>query len=150
MDLERAVDHRRVSDTDAFLRAQRGKPIVIDEIHRVPEHFDTLRGVIDDRRAAGERNSQFLLPGSAGINLMRQSSETLAGRVAYIELPPINTLEFIGKASDVDRLLARNDSLSLAWRRDFIRSYLEQQRWQAPRPHTQDLCSRQRTHPCLA
>ena len=135
LDLERAVDRRRLSDADAFLRAQRGKLVVLDEIHRAPELFDTLRGVIDDRRATGERNSQFLLLGSAGIDLMRQSSETLAGRVAYVELPPINALEFIGKAGGMDRLwvrggfpeslLARSDSLSLVWRQDFIRSYLE-------------------------
>ena len=135
LDLERPADRRRLSDADAFLRTQRGKLVVLDEIHRAPGLFETLRGIIDDARAAGERSGQFLLLGSAGIELMRQTAETLAGRVAYIDLAPIDALEFAGKAAETNRLwnrggfpdslLARTDSLSLAWRQDFIRSYLE-------------------------
>jgi len=135
LDLERPVDQRRLADADAFLRAQAGKLVVVDEIHRAPELFGTLRGIIDDRRAAGERAGHFLLLGSAAIDLMRQASETLAGRVEYIELTPIDGLEFPRSSGDPNRLwirggfpeslLADDDSESLRWRRAFIRSYLE-------------------------
>jgi hypothetical protein len=101
----------------------------------VPELFDTLRGIIDDRRSTNDRTGQFLLLGSAGIDLMRQSAETLAGRVAYVDMCPIDALEFDGLRGGTDRLWirggfpdslqARTDASSLEWRQDFIRSYLE-------------------------
>jgi uncharacterized protein len=135
LDLERPVDQRRLTDADAFLRAQAGKLVVVDKIHRAPELFATLRGTMDDRRAEGERAGHFLLLGSAAIDLMRQASETLAGRVEYIELTPIDGLEFPRSIGDSNRLwirggfpeslLADDDSESLRWRRAFIRSYLE-------------------------
>lgn len=135
LDLERPVDRRRLSDADAFLRAQVGKLVVIDEIHRAPALFETLRGIIDDRRSAGDRVGHFLLLGSAALDLMRQTSESLAGRVAYVELAPIDALELPKQVGDVNRLWARggfpesvlasDDEASLAWRRAFIRSYLE-------------------------
>ncbi|HEV2442885.1 MAG TPA: ATP-binding protein [Steroidobacteraceae bacterium] len=135
LDLERPADQRRLQDADAFLRAQVGKLVVIDEIHRAPALFETLRGIIDDRRAAGDRAGHFLLLGSAAIELMRQASESLAGRVAYIDLAPIDALEYPAQVGDTDRLwtrggfpdslLAENDGASLNWRRAFIRSYLE-------------------------
>jgi predicted AAA+ superfamily ATPase len=135
LDLERPVDQRRLTDADTFLRAQAGKLVVIDEIHRAPSLFETLRGIIDERRAAGERAGHFLLLGSAAIELMRQASETLAGRVAYVNLEPIDALEYPAQLGNTDRLwlrggfpesaLALSDAASLDWRRDFIRSYLE-------------------------
>jgi len=135
LDLERPLDQRRLGDADAFLRAQTGKLVVIDEIHRAPALFETLRGIIDDRRAAGDRAGHFLLLGSAAIDLMRQASETLAGRVAYMELAPIDALELPKQVGDINRLWARggfpqsllavDDAGSLTWRRSFIRSYLE-------------------------
>lgn len=135
LDLERPADQRRLQDADAFLRAQAGKLVVIDEIHRAPTLFEVLRGIIDERRAAGERSGHFLLLGSAAIELMRQASESLAGRVAYVNLEPIDALELPHQVGDTNRLwvrggfpesvLASNDSASLDWRRDFIRSYLE-------------------------
>jgi predicted AAA+ superfamily ATPase len=135
LDLERPVDRRRLQDADAYLRAQTGKLVVIDEIHRLPELFAVLRGIIDDRRAAGDRTGHFLLLGSAAIDLMRQASETLAGRVSYMDLSPINALELPPQIGDIDRLwtrggfaeslLAADDDASAAWRRAFIRSYLE-------------------------
>ncbi|MGH8309362.1 MAG: ATP-binding protein [Steroidobacteraceae bacterium] len=122
-------------DADAFLRAQIGKLVVIDEIHRAPALFETLRGIIDDRRAAGDRAGHFLLLGSAAIELMRQASETLAGRVAYVDLAPIDVLEVPKQVGGVSRLwtrggfpeslLAPDDAASLSWRRSFVRSYLE-------------------------
>lgn len=135
LDLERPVDRRRLADADAFLRAQPGKLVVIDEIQRAPALFETLRGIIDDRRASGDRAGHFLLLGSAALDLMRQASETLAGRVAYIDMAPIDALELPKQVGDVNRiwtrggfpdsLLAESDAASLAWRRAFIRSYLE-------------------------
>ena len=135
LDLERPTDQRRLQDADAFLRAQVGKLVVIDEIHRAPALFETLRGIIDDRRAAGDRAGHFLLLGSAAIDLMRQASETLAGRVDYVDLGPVDALEFPSQVGDTgrlwtrggfpDSLLAENDAASLNWRRAFVRSYLE-------------------------
>jgi len=135
LDLERAADQRRLEDPDRFLRAQPGKLVVIDEIHRAPGIFEVLRGIIDDRRRAGDRTGHFLLLGSASLDLMRQASESLAGRAAYIELAPIDAAEIVGTGHTLDHLwvrggfpdslLAMDDPTSLTWRRDFIRSYLE-------------------------
>lgn len=135
LDLERPADQRRLYDPEAFLSAQAGKLVVIDEIHRAPGLFAVLRGLIDERRRTGRKHGHFLLLGSAAIDLMRQSSETLAGRVAHVELAPISASELPRRGHTVDELwvrggfplslLAESDSLSLRWRRDFIRSYLE-------------------------
>lgn len=135
LDLERPADKRRLDDADAFIRAQGKKLIILDEVHRAPDLFGQLRGIIDERRSSGFRNGQFLLLGSASLELMRQASETLAGRVAYLDLGVIDVLEQVPRRGGTDRLwirggfpeslLARNDLQSLEWRRDFIRSYLE-------------------------
>jgi uncharacterized protein len=138
LDLERPADRLRLEDADSYLRAQQGKLVIMDEIHRAPGVFEVLRGIIDDNRQAGQRTGQFLLLGSAALDLMRQSSETLAGRVAYLDIAPLNIGEVTaaGNAGITDQtlwvrggfpdsLLAANDSQSLDWRRDFIRSYLE-------------------------
>jgi predicted AAA+ superfamily ATPase len=69
--------------------------------------FGTLRGIIDDRRAAGDRTGHFLLLGSAAIDLMRQASETLAGRAAYLDLAAVNALELTPLVGDVNRLWTR-------------------------------------------
>ena len=135
LDMERPADRRRLDDADAYLRAQHGKLVVIDEIQRLPGLFEILRGIIDDRRAAGERFGHFLLLGSAALDLMRQSSESLAGRVAYLEISPVDILDAEPASIDEptlwvrggfpESLLAASDTTSLDWRRDFIRSYLE-------------------------
>ena len=136
IDLERAADRRRLADPDAFLRAQAGKLVVVDEIHRAPDLFATLRGIIDVRRAAGERAGHFLLLGSASIDLLRQASETLAGRIAAVELSPLDLREVTDAGvGDVERLWVRGgfpesvlsgtDEDSLVWRQSFVRSYLE-------------------------
>lgn len=135
LDLERPADRLRLEDADSYLRAQQGKLVIMDEIHRAPGVFEVLRGIIDDNRQAGLRSGQFLLLGSAALDLMRQSSETLAGRVAYLDIAPLNIGETTpgGIADNAlwlrggfpDSLLAADDTRSLDWRRDFIRSYLE-------------------------
>lgn len=137
LDMERPADRRRLDDADDYLRRQRGQLVIIDEIHRVPNLFEVLRGVIDDARAAGQRTGHFLLLGSAAIELMRQASETLAGRVAYLDVAPLSALETGAEPHHIaldalwlrggfpDSLLAPSDAASLDWRRDFVRSYLE-------------------------
>ena len=135
LDLELPSDRRRLDDAEAYLRAQAPRLVVIDEIHRAPELFAVLRGLIDERRAAGQRFGHFLLLGSAALDLMRQSSETLAGRIAYLDMAPIGVDEAADASLPVDQLwqrggfpdslLAADDALSFSWRQDFIRSYLE-------------------------
>jgi len=113
---------------------------VLDEVHRVPALFDTLRGTIDRNRRAGRRVGQFVVLGSASLELLRQSGETLAGRIAYLELQGVDLLELSestgkSKAEQLrtlwtrggfpDSLLAADDTASLDWRRDFITTYLQ-------------------------
>jgi uncharacterized protein len=133
LDMERPADRRRLDDADTYLRTQIGKLVVIDEIHRMPGLFEILRGIIDDYRAAGQRYGHFLLLGSAALDLMQQSAESLAGRVAYIEMGPISIAEAVSETENTlwtrggfpESLLASSDTNSLDWRIDFIRSYLE-------------------------
>ena len=133
LDLERPADRLRLDDADAFLRVQGNKLVILDEIHRMPGLFEILRGIIDERRRDGQRFGHFLLLGSASLDLMQQSSETLAGRVAYVDLGPIQALEWASTALDTlwlrggfpDSLLAANDAASLRWREDFVLSYLQ-------------------------
>jgi uncharacterized protein len=142
LDLESSADQRRLSDPEQFLAAQHGKLVVIDEIHRAPGLFPILRGLIDARRRAGDRFGHFLLLGSASLDLMRQSSESLAGRAAYVELAGIDAGELRSQGDDAtppsvdtlwvrggfpDSLLAPDDHTSLAWRRDLVRAYLERE-----------------------
>ncbi|KAK0351068.1 hypothetical protein LTR94_026460, partial [Friedmanniomyces endolithicus] len=109
------------------------KLVILDEVHRLPGLFQILRGLIDKGRRAGRRTGQFLLLGSASIDLLAQSGESLAGRVSYLEMGPLNALE-IGnqelnnlwvRGGFPDSFLASNDRASLRWRQDFIRTYLE-------------------------
>lgn len=133
LDLERRADREKLDDAEAFLRTHSDKLVVLDEIHRTPELFDCLRGLIDEGRRAGRGRGRFLLLGSAGIDLLRQS-ESLAGRIAYIELAPLLALETVSEAP-VEKhwlrggfprsLLAADDEQSLTRRENFIRSYLE-------------------------
>ena len=125
-----------------YLRQHQYELVILDEIHRAPEIFAALRGLIDEGRRAGRRTGRFVILGSAAIDLLRQSSESLAGRVVYVELFPFNLLDVLqdkGKAengNDVlnriwlrggfpDSYLAKSDRVSLTWRRDFMRTYLQ-------------------------
>jgi uncharacterized protein len=135
LDLERTADRLKLEDADSYLRQHQGHLVVLDEIHRVPGLFEVLRGIIDERRAQGDRYGHFLLLGSAALDLMRQASESLAGRVSYLDMPPVNALEaqsaaipentFWLRGGFPDSLLAPSDAASLTWRQDFVRSYLE-------------------------
>ncbi|MGA7714252.1 MAG: ATP-binding protein [Rhizomicrobium sp.] len=137
LDLENPADRRRLDDPVAYLRSQRGHLVILDEIHRLPEIFSVLRSEIDARRRAGEKAGQFLILGSAALDLLRQSSESLAGRIAFLELTPFQPQEVLPvQGNDVaDKLwlrggfpgsfLATTDNESSLWRGAFIRSYLE-------------------------
>ncbi|MDR1808206.1 MAG: ATP-binding protein [Propionibacteriaceae bacterium] len=135
LDLERPADQRLLGDADSYLRSQAGRLTVLDEVHRLPELFPVLRGVIDDNRAAGRRTGQFLLLGSASLDLLRGADESLAGRVSHLDLGGIAPDEAADAGFSLDRLWLRggfpdsltagSDAASLQWRSDLIRSYLE-------------------------
>jgi len=136
LDLEDRLDLEKVRDITAFHSANRDKLIILDEIQRLPEIFTQLRSIIDKERRAGNKTGQFLFLGSASIELLQQSSESLAGRIAYIELYPIDLIEFAKRDQSKmetlwlrggfpESLLAKNNQDSFDWRYDFIRTYLE-------------------------
>jgi predicted AAA+ superfamily ATPase len=134
LDLEASEDRAKLADPAAFLGRYEDRLVVLDEIHRVPELFATLRGLIDRGRRHGRKTSRFLILGSASMDLLRQSSESLAGRIAYVEMGPLNVLETAAgrdtttlwiRGGFPESYLASNDPDSLEWRVDFIRTYLE-------------------------
>jgi uncharacterized protein len=135
LDLEDELDLRKLDDARAFLGPSNGHLIVIDEIHRAPTLFPQLRGIIDERRRQGQGTGQFLLLGSASFELMRQASETLAGRINYLDMLPVQPDEATTSEISVDAnwlrggfpnsLNAKTDEMSFRWRQAFIRSYLE-------------------------
>ncbi len=136
LDLESRIDLEKVKDIVAFHTDNRDKLIILDEVQRLPEVFSELRGIIDKERRAGKKTGQFLFLGSASIDLLQQSSESLAGRISYLELHPIDALEYaegsVEKLNTLwvrggfpDSLLSIDDKKSLDWRRSFIRTYLE-------------------------
>jgi predicted AAA+ superfamily ATPase len=133
LDLESESARARLSEPELYLAGQRDRLLILDEVHRVPGLFPVLRGQIDAARRTGRRAGQYLLLGSASFDLLRQSGETLAGRIAYLELTPFHVLEFGGASLDAlwvrggfpESLLAKDDQRSFAWREDFIRTYLE-------------------------
>lgn len=133
LDLESAADRAKLADPAAYLDTHRDKVVILDEVQRVPQLFAELRGVIDRRRRAGRRHGQFLLLGSASGALLQQSAESLAGRIAYLELTPLHARE-VGPDADLplwirggfpESFLAKNDDASLRWRQQFISTYLE-------------------------
>ena len=133
LDLENPVDQEKLADARGYLGTKRGRLVILDEIHRAPHLFQTLRGIIDERIRGGEPSGQFLILGSASIELLRQSGESLAGRIAYLELGPLDIREVAER--DQTRLwtrggfplsfLAPTDADSAVWREQFIRTYLE-------------------------
>ena len=133
LDLESEQDRAKLSQPELYLADHRDKLVILDEVHRAPGLFPALRGLIDQARRDGRRTTQYLLLGSASLDLLKQSGESLAGRIAYLELAPFNVLETQDLPRDdlwvrggfPESLLAPNDSRSLRWRQDFIRSYLE-------------------------
>ncbi|MCE2691874.1 MAG: AAA family ATPase [Rubrivivax sp.] len=99
LDLELPSARRRLDDPEAFLLAQRHRLLILDEVQRMPGLFEVLRGVIDLRRREGESAGQFLLLGSASGALLQQGSESLAGRMATLELTPFLAAELLAQAA---------------------------------------------------
>ena len=132
LDLENPGDLAKLDDPFAFFNLHKNDLVCLDEIQRAPELFSILRSIIDVRA----RNGQFLILGSAGRDLIRQSSETLAGRISYLNLTPFLLSETDAvKKDDIRRLwlrggfprsyLAEDITVSFEWRQDFIRTFLE-------------------------
>ena len=133
LDLEDPDSQKQLKDPKQFLQHYADRLVILDEIHRVPELFRTLRGLIDRGRREGRRTGRFLILGSASVDLWRQS-ESLAGRIAYVFMDPLHISEVPGDAATrhalwvrggyPDSYLAADDLESRKFRRDFIRTYL--------------------------
>lgn len=130
LDLQDRRDLNKLNEPELFFERHRRDLVCLDEIQQLPEFFGILRAEIDRDRRPG----RFLILGSASRELIRQSSESLAGRVAHVDLAPFAFGE-VAAVTDVpslwlrggfpDSLLAADDGASFAWRRDFVRTFLE-------------------------
>jgi predicted AAA+ superfamily ATPase len=135
LDLERPSDFAKLSEPELYLSGFANQLVILDEVQRVPDLFPVLRSLIDERRRNGEKTAHFLLLGSASPELLQQSSETLAGRISYLELSPFQLMELHDPASALktlwerggypDSYLAPDEETSIQWREDFITSYAE-------------------------
>lgn len=135
LDLESPSDRAKLSDAEAYLRRKENELVILDEIQRVPELFQVLRGLIDEGRRKGLKTARFLILGSSSLELIKQSSESLAGRIIYEDLGPLSIYELPYPADSSERLwvrggfpdsfLAADDPASSEWRTAFIRTYLE-------------------------
>ncbi len=133
LDLQSHADRTKLSEPELYLRQHEDKLVILDEIQRTPQLFRSLRGLIDAGRRRGRGKGRFLVLGSASIDLLKQSSESLAGRIRYLELAPLDAGEAGEKRLQAlwlrggfpESLLAASDGQSLRWRIDFIRTYLE-------------------------
>ena len=131
LDLERPSDLAKLADPELFLSRQGDRLVVLDEIQRQPELFAVLRALIDENRRPG----RFLLLGSASPQLLRQASESLAGRIAFHELAPFDIGEIQPSHADLQKFwlrggyplswLAQSEEASFAWRESFIATHLE-------------------------
>jgi predicted AAA+ superfamily ATPase len=133
LDLESEADRAKLAEPELYLATHADALVILDEVHRMPNIFQVLRGLIDRGRRVGRGTGRYLLLGSASMDLLHQSGESLAGRIAYLELAPIDLLEADPGRTDQlwvrggfpESLLAATDDDSARWRRDFIRTYLE-------------------------
>ncbi len=130
LDLQDRADRNKLNEPEIFLEHHRKHLICLDEIQLVPDLFPAIRVEIDRDRRPG----RMLILGSASRDLLRQSTETLAGRIAFVELTPLRHDEVMtihpwqdiwNRGGFPDSLLAKNDEDSFAWREDFIRTFLE-------------------------
>lgn len=129
LDLERPSDLQKLEDAEWFLSHQKGKLVCLDEIQREPELFSVLRSIVDE---SGE-NGQFLILGSASRDLIKQSSESLAGRIIYKKLTPFlwnevlteTTLENYMIKGGFPRSILTDGTVSIQWRESFISTFLE-------------------------
>ncbi len=135
LDLESYADREKLNDPLLYLSQYEDHLIILDEIHRMPEIFQTLRGIIDTGRQKGITTGRFLILGSASLDLLKRSGESLAGRIAYIDMSPITALEINPKdlislwvrGGFPDSFLSHTEENSFLIRRDFIRTYLERE-----------------------
>jgi|694.fasta_scaffold146961_2 hypothetical protein len=138
LDLESPEDRSKLSNVEQYLRARLDQLVVLDEVQRLPGLFEPLRGLIDQARRNGAANNTrseglYLLLGSASLDLIQRSSETLAGRIAFVELSGLHRLEVPPNLWDglwvrggfPQSLSAQSEADSVQWRRDFTRTYLE-------------------------
>jgi predicted AAA+ superfamily ATPase len=133
LDLESERDRAKLAQPELYLSGHLDKLVILDEVHCAPNLFPVLRGLIDQGRRNGRRAGQYLLLGSASLDLLQQSGETLAGRIAYLELGTVNVHETGTALTDTlwlrggfpESLTAPSDARSLRWRQNFIRTYLE-------------------------
>ena len=131
LDLELPSDFNKLQDSELYLNQYLDSLVIIDEIQRMPSLFPLLRSLVDKNRI----NGRFLILGSVSPDLMRQASESLAGRIIYHELRPFSIIE-LGynkaliqnlwlKGGYPDSYLANNNEISFSWREAFIKTYLE-------------------------
>jgi uncharacterized protein len=133
LDLENPADQSKLEDASSYLRTRPDRLVIIDEVQRAPGLFQILRGVIDERILDGHPTGHFLLLGSAALELLKQSTESLAGRIEILELAPFDVLEVEpGEETPLwirggfpRSLLAESEEASVAWRASFIATYLE-------------------------
>ena len=136
LDLENPEDFQKLQDPAPYLAQHADKLIILDEVQRYPDLFNALRGIIDQRRREGRGNGRFLILGSATNDLLKQSSESLAGRIHYTELAGLNPFEIESPGGEPlqqlwmrggfpDSYAATGDQASYDWRQNFIRTYLE-------------------------
>jgi predicted AAA+ superfamily ATPase len=138
LDLERPSDLAKLADPELYLGKFADHLIVLDEIQRLPDIFPVLRSLVDERRRAGENAAQFLLLGSASPDLLRQTSETLAGRISYLEMTPLMLNEVMAADDSMGAMdrhwfrggypgsyLAADDPAASQWCDDFVTSYAE-------------------------
>lgn len=133
LDLESERDRAKLAQPELYLADHLDKLVILDEVHRAPGLFPVLRGLIDQARRSGKRAGLYLLLGSASLDLLQQSGETLAGRIAYLELGPLSVVETGAIQTDMlwlrggfpESLTASSEARSLRWRQNFIRTYLE-------------------------
>lgn len=130
LDLERPADLRKLDDPETFFNENRKKLICIDEIQRKPNLFPIIRYISDQYKLPG----QFMILGSASKDLIKQSSETLAGRISYLELTPflwseisdkIELRNYHNRGGYPRSILSSSDKESFEWRMDFIQDFLE-------------------------
>ena len=135
LDLEMPSSLTKLTDPEFFFRFNNDKLIILDEIQLMPDIFKILRGIIDENRERGKKNNQFLLLGSASMHLLKQSAESLAGRISYLKMSGINVLEIENieenflplwvRGGFPESYLAIKDDIAINWLRNFIKTYLE-------------------------
>jgi uncharacterized protein len=133
LDLESPRDRQKLLDPEGYLTAYETGLVILDEVQQMPELFQALRSLIDSGRRKGLLSGRFLLLGSASGAVLQQTSESLAGRVAYLELPPFQIAEVGPDQQDLlwlrggfpDGFLAPSAAKSMAWRQNLISTYLQ-------------------------